>query len=212
MSDSIMTSLKPKDTSGVTAAIAPFVAFPGLSAAFLAPAPPPGPRARGTLSAIVLRPSVNSRKLVPSATLDVDAGVVGSGWSWTPEKLRTDQVCVMGTAVIRAVAASDDAALWAPAGDQFFFDFALDAQNLATGDCVAVGDEVVLAVTRKPHNGCRKFVARYGVDALKVMNGPEGKRRRLRGIYFCVVKGGVVKVGDVIVKIERPPGVSDNPE
>lgn len=46
-----------------------------------------------------------------------------------------------------------------------------------------------------------KFIARYGADALKVLNSPEGKMKRLRGIYFEVVTDGVLKAGDKIVKI-----------
>lgn len=48
-----------------------------------------------------------------------------------------------------------------------------------------------------------KFIARYGADSLKVLNSPEGKKRRLRGIYFEVVTDGVMTAGDKIVKVAR---------
>lgn len=199
---------KEKDTSGILPVISPFVPLSTLCAALLAPAPLPGPRLQGSVEGIVLRPSVNAREVVPSARLDVDGGVIGGGWTWSMAKKRTDQVCVMGARVIKEVCAGgDDVDEWAGAGDQLFFDFALDEENLKTGDCVRVGSDVLLQVTRKPHTGCMKFVKRYGMDALKVVNCPEGRRRRLRGIYFCVLTGGEVKVGDTIAKVPKPQGV-----
>lgn len=205
--------LKEKDTTGIGPVITPFVKLSTLKAALHSPAPLPGPRDRGSVAGIVLRPAENERTVVSSVVLDEVSGVVGGGWTWGPVKRRTDQVCVMGASVIREICAGgEDLQDWAPAGDQLFFDFALDCENLKTGDCVRVGEGVLLQVTRKPHNGCMKFVARYGMDALKAVNCPEGKRRRLRGIYFCVVKGGEVKVGDAIEKVPRPEGLPDDPE
>ncbi|GAB0495691.1 hypothetical protein MMPV_006996 [Pyropia vietnamensis] len=121
---------------------------------------------------------------------------------------------------------------WDAAGDQLFLDWDLSPDYLSTGDLVRIGggggggggggsgdggsgdgeggrdgadgetDGVTLVVTAKPHNGCAKFAARYGRVALNVVNCPAGRRDRLRGIYFRVVSGGVVRVGDAVVKVE----------
>jgi len=59
-------------------------------------------------------------------------------------------------------------------------------------------------VTPLPHTGCKKFVARFGVDAVKFVNSPEGKSLRLRGLNAKVVQPGVVKVGDKVRKVQNP--------
>jgi MOSC domain-containing protein YiiM len=76
----------------------------------------------------------------------------------------------------------------------------MSESNINPGDRVRIG-QVELEMTTKPHNGCAKFVARYGMDALKVVNSPEGKRRRLRGMYFTVLKDGILHAGDKVEKI-----------
>jgi MOSC domain-containing protein YiiM len=78
----------------------------------------------------------------------------------------------------------------------------MSESNIQPGDRVRIGN-VELEMTPKPHNGCAKFVARYGLDALRVVNSPEGKKRHLRGIYFKVIKDGTLRKGDKIEKIPR---------
>ena len=51
-----------------------------------------------------------------------------------------------------------------------------------------------------PHKGCRKFAARFGVDATRFVNSREGLRLHLRGIYARIVERGVVAVGDPVEK------------
>lgn len=126
--------------------------------------------------------------------------MANSGWVLNPERGLVDQICVMSTPAIRAITGGDDADAWAAAGDQFFFDYDLSAENLRCGDMVTVG-ECLLRVSTKPHTGCGKFAKRFGVDALKVVAASLGKERRLRGIYFEVVKGGDICTGDHIVKL-----------
>ena len=53
-----------------------------------------------------------------------------------------------------------------------------------------IGDDVVLEVTAKPHAGCKKFLARFGADAVAFVNSEEGSRLRLRGLNARVVRGG----------------------
>lgn len=130
--------------------------------------------------------------------------MLGSGWEERPERGKIDQICVMSTAAIRAITSGDDRDTWATAGDQVFMDLDLDKENFTTGDRVVVGshDGVVLEVTPKPHTGCPKFSKRFGPDSLKVVNCPQGKRMRLRGIYFHVVRNGTMKEGDSISKVD----------
>jgi MOSC domain-containing protein YiiM len=59
----------------------------------------------------------------------------------------------------------------------------------------------VIEVSAVPHTGCKKFSARFGVEAMKFVNSPEGKQLHLRGINARVVKAGIIRVGDAVRKI-----------
>ncbi|MCB0184138.1 MAG: 30S ribosomal protein S11, partial [Caldilineaceae bacterium] len=56
-------------------------------------------------------------------------------------------------------------------------------------------------VTPVPHNGCAKFVERFGADAMKFVNSPVGKELCLRGINAKVVQPGTIRTGDRITKL-----------
>ncbi len=53
----------------------------------------------------------------------------------------------------------------------------------------------------EPHRGCGKFSARFGVEALKLVNSAIGRELNMRGINTKVITGGVVRTGDSIVKL-----------
>jgi MOSC domain-containing protein YiiM len=59
-------------------------------------------------------------------------------------------------------------------------------------------------VTPHPHNGCRKFQARFGNAALRFVGAPERRGRNLRGIYMRVVEPGDVAAGDAARVVSRP--------
>ena len=88
-------------------------------------------------------------------------------------------------------------------GDNLFLALDLSVENLPTGTRLRLG-RALLEVTAKPHNGCRKFAARFGHDALRLVSNPELRRRNLRGIYMCVVEAGEVAVGDAVAVVSRP--------
>ncbi len=192
---------RSKDTAYVDQVVTP-IPYAELAKVLLAPEFDYGPRAVGRVDLIVLRPDVNLRKVVPEAVVDVEHGIHGSGWVKREERGLVDQICVMSSRVIREIA-GDDRKNWPPAGDNLFVDMDLSKKNLPVGTRVRIGN-VEAVVTTKPHNGCVKFSKRYGMDALKLVNSPVAKQRRLRGIYFSVVKPGVVKEGDEIMKIADP--------
>jgi MOSC domain-containing protein YiiM len=89
---------------------------------------------------------------------------------------------------------------WALAGDQLYVDFDLSDENIPPGTRLAIGS-AVLEVSAEPHSGCKKFSARFGVEAMKFVNSPEGKRLHLRGINARIVQAGRIQVGDAIKKI-----------
>jgi MOSC domain-containing protein YiiM len=78
-------------------------------------------------------------------------------------------------------------------------DFDLSVENLPPGTRLAVGSAVV-EVSETPHTGCSKFRARFGDDALRWVNAPEGRALRLRGMNARIVESGTVRVGDAIRK------------
>ena len=65
--------------------------------------------------------------------------------------------------------------------------------------------ELIAEVTPMPHNGCRKFRARFGADALRFVTKPELRPRNLRGIYMRTVQGGEIAPGDPVEVIARAP-------
>lgn len=193
-------AIRSKDAAGLTAVV-PYQSYSHLHNELLSSPVPEDARDKGIVSLIVQRPDVNERVIVKSAFLSIQDGMEGSGWVKREDRGFIDQICVMGTKAIRVITGCEDKEKWAHAGDQMFFEWDLEKQFLKADDKIQVGKDVILQVTSKPHNGCGKFAARYGADALKVVNEKEGRERRLRGIYFKVVKEGVVNEGDEIVKL-----------
>lgn len=73
----------------------------------------------------------------------------------------------------------------------------LSEENLPAGTRFALGPAVI-EVSPQPHLGCRKFVSRFGLEAMQFVNSPLGRQLRLRGINARVVTAGVIRVGDVV--------------
>jgi MOSC domain-containing protein YiiM len=163
------------------------------------------PSDNGILKMIVRRPKVDERELVNEAELNLEDGLVGDTWKMRGSKATPDgsaninaQITVMNMRAIALLA--QDEARWALAGDQLFVDFDLSEANVPAGARIAIGS-VVLEISSTPHTGCAKFSERFGKDALKFVNSPEGKPLRLRGVNTRVVQAGEIHVGDVVRKI-----------
>ncbi len=157
------------------------------------------PRDRGVLRLIVRRPKANTREVLEEGHLDPARGLVGDTWETRGSPAHPDnQLNIMNARAIALVAQSPDR--WALAGDQLFIDLDLSADNLPPGSRFALGSAVI-EVTERPHTGCGKFAARFGMDAVKFVNSPEGKQLRLRGLNAKVVAPGVIRVGDVATKL-----------
>jgi len=76
----------------------------------------------------------------------------------------------------------------------------LSAENLPAGARIALGS-ALLEVTAPPHLGCQKFVARFGMEAMKFVNSAVGKQLRLRGMHARVIEPGTIRSGDVARKV-----------
>ena len=160
---------------------------------------------KGTLNAIVRRPAVDEREVLEQGELDVTEGLIGDNWQSRGSGMTADgsahpdmQLNIMNARVIALVATSRER--WALAGDQLFVDLELSRENLPPGTRLALGTAVV-EVTDVPHQGCRKFADRFGVEATKFVNSKRGKQLGLRGINAKVVKSGVVRNADSVTKL-----------
>jgi len=94
---------------------------------------------------------------------------------------------------------AQDRARWPLAGDQLYVDLDLSAANVPPGTRLAVGGAQI-EVSAEPHTGCRRFRARYGLDAVRFVGSKVGQELQLRGINARIVAPGDVHVGDPIRK------------
>lgn len=72
--------------------------------------------------------------------------------------------------------------------------------NAPPGTRLAIGSAVI-EFTPQPHTGCKKFAARFGLEALEFISSPVGKQLQMRGLNAKVVQPGVIRVGDVARKL-----------
>ena len=163
------------------------------------------PKDHGTLKMIVCRPNVEERAVLQEGRLDFLEGLVGDTWKVRGSRHTPDgsanlyaQVTVMNARAIALVAQREER--WALAGDQLYIDFDLSEDNIPPGTQLAIGSAII-EVSAQPHSGCKKFSDRFGVEAIKFVNSPEGKRLHLRGINTKVIQPGIIRVGDVVKKI-----------
>lgn len=159
------------------------------------------PAEAGTLDLVVRRPRNGEREILSEGVLDEAGGLLGDNWlararprAVAEGRHLKAQVTVMSSRMVGLLADTD--AERAMAGDQLYLDLDISHANLPAGSRIAIGDEVVIEVTPKPHNGCRKFLKYFGRDAVDFVNSEVGQALRLRGLNARVVTGGVARPGD----------------
>jgi len=164
------------------------------------------PADTGRVELLVRRPAVEERQLLEVAELDTAVGLVGDSWLARGSGMTEDgsahpeaQLTLISTRVLEAI--EPDRTRWALAGDQGYVDFDLRLDALPAGTRLALGSAVV-EVSELPHTGCAKFSARFGSDALRWINSPVGRLHRMRGMNVRIVRGGTVRVGDPIRRLD----------
>jgi MOSC domain-containing protein YiiM len=142
---------------------------------------------------------------VSEAELSLTEGLIGDNWKARGNHHIFDgsanteaQITVMNARIIDLLAQSEER--WSLAGDQLYVDFNLSEDNIPPGTRLAIGSAVI-EVSAVPHTGCKKFSERFGVEAMKFVNSPEGKHFHLRGINTRVVQAGTIHAGDVVKKL-----------
>ena len=163
------------------------------------------PKDLGVLKKIVRRPQDDGREIVNEAELSLTEGLVGDNWKLRGSKQMPDglanpeaQITVMNARITALIAQTEDR--WPLAGDQLYIDLDLSVDNLPPGARLSIGT-AVLEVSAVPHTGCRKFSDRFGVEAMKFVNSPEGKQLHLRGINTRIVQAGTIRAGDAVRKL-----------
>jgi len=158
----------------------------------------------GVLQMIARRPAIGERELLEEAELSLAEGLVGDNWSTrgdqvTPKRTANPkaQLTLMNARAADLVACTQER--WPLAGDQLYVDFDLSLDNLPAGTRLSIGSAII-EVTDEPHTGCKKFVERFGMNAMEFVNSPEGKQNCLRGINTRVVQAGTIHVNDPITK------------
>ncbi len=163
------------------------------------------PKATGVLELIVRRPQTETREVLDAGELDLAEGLVGDNWkqrgsSQTADgSAHPDMQLTLTNARLTALVAQDKRH-WPLAGDQLYIDFDLSVDNVPPGTRLSIG-AAVIQITEPPHTGCKKYAARFGLDALKFISSPAGKQLQLRGVNAKVIRPGVIRVGDVVKKL-----------
>jgi hypothetical protein len=162
------------------------------------------PADSGTVDMIVRRPGIDEREIVDSCELSLEDGLGGDNWKTRGSLKRIprppsleNQLTLMNSRAIGLIAGPRDR--WPLAGDQFFVDLDLGDDNAPPGTQLRIGTAIV-EVTGMPHLGCKKFVQRFGKDAMEYVNSETGRNHNLRGVNAKVVRGGTVTTGDTIHK------------
>lgn len=157
---------------------------------------------RGTLELIVVRPAEGERETPYTAEITLEEGLVGDRWkagtTADGQPDRHNQLTIASSHLLGLIAEPER---WALAGDNLVVDIGLDQESLPAGSRLAIGDTVVVEISEEPHTGCAKFSARFGSDALKFINSPEGRHLRLRGLNARVIVPGTVSTGDAVRRV-----------
>jgi hypothetical protein len=162
---------------------------------------PAPPRGRGRVDLLVLRSAPGEHLTPAAAELTPQQGLVGDRWAkgWAFRRDVDRQVTLMMTTVAELVC--DGQPLHLP-GDNLLVDLDLGAEALPIGSRLRAGT-VLLEVSKKPHLGCKKFLTRFGQDALAWVNDAQGRARKLRGVNCRVLEAGTLRVGDGIEVVAR---------
>ncbi len=155
---------------------------------------PAAPQRHGALRMIVRRLADGSRETPASVVLGRAEGVPGDDWIRRPPQKPDAQLAVMRTDVATLIAAGQPLTTF---GDNLFVDLELSDSALPAGTQIRVGRALV-EVTPEPHNGCSKFNARFGNDALRLVQRKETRDQNYRGVYWRVIEDGEAALGDSI--------------
>lgn len=161
---------------------------------------PAAPADTGRLALLVRRRPDGSRETPERVHLTPGAGLSDDSWNRRLPLAFDMQLAVMRRDVAEMIANGQPLTSF---GDNLFVDLDISAASLPIGSRLRVG-EAVVEVTPTPHNGCSKFNARFGADALHLVHALATRPQNLRGIYWTVIEPGEASVGARIQVLSRP--------
>lgn len=159
------------------------------------------PRDEGRVELLVARGPAGERETPAEVELTVGGGMPGDRWA-QDEYGPDHQLATTRSDLARVIAAGQPLELH---GDNLFLHLDLSEENLPVGSLVRVG-KALLRVTPERHDGCKKWVQRFGVWPMRLNLDPAYRALRLRGLYLQVVEPGRVALGDAAVVVERTAG------
>ena len=162
---------------------------------------PAAPKDSGRVVLLLRKGDGGLRETPDSIQASVEKGFPGDAWGRQADRTPVAQLAVMQRDVAELIANSQPLTLF---GDNLILELDLSAANLPIGSRVRAGS-VVFEVTPMPHDGCKKFRARFGDDAVRFVSKPALRHRNLRGIYLRVIEDGEVRLNDSVEVISRPP-------
>lgn len=160
---------------------------------------PPRPRDVGRVALLVARLADGTRATPERVTLTPAAGMPDDAWARRQDPKPEAQLTVMDAQVAALLANGQALSV---SGDNLIVDLDLSAANLPVGTRLQLG-EALVEVTPKPHNGCKKFAARFGEAARDLVQDEATRHLNLRGVYFRVVEAGDVAVGAPVAVVLR---------
>jgi MOSC domain-containing protein YiiM len=153
----------------------------------------------GLIALLVVRTGGGEHQTPARVELDPARGVVGDRWARGETPDPESQITLIAQGVAELLVDGDATRLHVP-GDNIVVDLDLGESALPEGTRLRVGS-ALLEITGKLHAGCAKFRARLGDDALRWVNTPTGRLRRLRGVHARVIEAGTASVGDRITRV-----------
>lgn len=160
---------------------------------------PAAPLDEGTLELLVARGKNGERTLPEEALLTCDGGMPGDRWAKDGRYGPEYQLATIRSDFAKVVANGQRLELH---GDNLYLNLDLSSKNLPIGSRVRLG-AALLEVTPQAHNGCKKWVQRFGLAPMQMNLAPAFKSQHLRGIYLRVLEDGVARVGDRVKVVSR---------
>lgn len=160
---------------------------------------PPAPLDEGTLELMVARGRNGERSLPEETLLTLDGGMPGDRWMKDGRYGPEYQLATIRADFAKVVANGQRLDLH---GDNLYLDLDLSSRNLPTGSRIRLG-RALLEVTPQAHNGCKKWVQRFGLAPMQMNLAPAHRAMHLRGIYLRVIEAGRVRVGERAVVVSR---------
>lgn len=157
------------------------------------------PRDEGSVELLVARGAEGDRQLASEVLLTTRGGMPGDRWAQQTQYGPDYQLATTRADYARLIANGQPLELH---GDNLFLQLDLSSENLPAHSLVSAGD-ALLQVTPVAHNGCKKWVQRFGLAPMKLNLDPDYRHLRLRGIYFQVIEDGDVSVGDAVSVVTR---------